>query len=81
MKEGAGETRGRGDKEMRSATARIEVIDLVGSKGFTSRDKAAVLMTMRAKLDALGFTVEPRVIERERLGHSTREPALEVSWL
>lgn len=58
-----------------------EIIDLVGSKGFTSRDKAAVLMTMRAKLDALGFTVEPRVIEHERIGHSTREPALEVSWL
>ena len=53
----------------------------IASKGLSKLDKQGILMTMRGKLDALGFTVIPAMREVDRVGYVQSEPVLEVSWL
>lgn len=53
----------------------------IARKGVSVTDKQGILMTMRGKLDALGFTVIPSMREIERVGYVQTEPVLEVRWL
>jgi hypothetical protein len=67
--------------EQLAARGQSRDVVIVTQRGFLDHDIKALLMTLRGKLQELGFTVLPILHEEEKLGRYESAPALEVTWL